>query len=296
MCRVINVLSHKGGCGKSETVLNLAYGLSSKGKKVLVIDCDPQSNVTSILLSEAPLQESESTLFLQNYEEQLNSSPASNGFLSAINALKDYVEMHRTTFDIHHVLEGQCSARDAIYGTRYTNLDILPSGTELSLTDYQLKNRSLEPYRALRSAIQQISGDYDVILIDNQPFKNALTFNTIASCTNPNDLIVIPMKINRGGLEGTYETIATTMEWLNSERLPLDIKILATMTNRNKIDRTWIDALQTAFGEQMFRSTIRYQAKPVEEASMKKKILLETIQKGVAEDYWNLVEEVDGIC
>ena len=293
MARVINVLSHKGGCGKSETVLNCAYGLAQKGRRVLVIDCDPQSNVTSILLSEAPLKEGETSQFLEEYNKRIESK---DQLSAAVEALKTYVELHQTKYDNHDVLEQKCDASQAIQETRYKNIDVIPSGTELSMTDYQLKNLALEPYRALRMALAKVQDQYDVILIDNQPFKNALTFNTIASCTHEDDLVIIPMKINRGGLEGTYETIATTMEWLRAEPLPLDFKILATMVNRNKIDQSWIEALKKAFGERMFDSCIRYQAKPVEEASMKKKILLETSKKGVAEDYQNLVKELDALC
>lgn len=287
MCRVINVLSHKGGCGKSETVLNLAYGLHAKGKRVLVIDCDPQSNVTSILTAESSLTTGDSNQLLENYRARTET-----GFMAALAALGEYVQSHRDSRDIHDVKEGNCSSEEAICRTKYENVDIIPSGIELSMTDYQLKNRSLDPYRALRSGIQQVKDAYDYVIIDNQPFKNALTFNTIASCTEENDLIIIPTKINRGGLEGTYETIMTTMEWLKTDRLPLDIKILATMVNRNKLEKTWIDTLSELFGDKMFRATIRYQAKPVEEASLKKSILLENMTSGVAQDYQALVDEL----
>lgn len=293
MSKVIVVLSHKGGCGKSETVLNLAYGLAQKGKKVLVVDGDPQCNITSILMSEVPLSESESNVFLNEYV-QLQAEQSQ--FLAAYQALKKYVEMNRVNYDIHHVLEGECRVDEAIYPTRYENIDIIPSGTELSMTDYQLKNKSLEPYRALRMALDKVRDQYDVILMDNQPFKNALTFNAIAACVREGDMILIPTKINRGGLEGTYETMETIMEWLRSESLPLDIRLLATMVNRNNIDKSWIDALREAFGNRMFQTTIRYQAKPVEDASMRKRILLETYKKGVAEDYMNLVNELDAFC
>lgn len=293
MSKVIVVLSHKGGCGKSETVLNLAYGLAQKGKKVLVVDGDPQCNITSILMSEVPLSESESNVFLNEYVQlQVEQSQ----FLAAYQALKKYVEMNRVNYDIHHVLEGECRVDEAIYPTRYENIDIIPSGTELSMTDYQLKNKSLEPYRALRMALDKVRDQYDVILMDNQPFKNALTFNAIAACVREGDMILIPTKINRGGLEGTYETMETIMEWLRSESLPLDIRLLATMVNRNNIDKSWIEALREAFGNRMFQTTIRYQAKPVEDASMRKRILLETYKKGVAEDYMNLVNELDAFC
>lgn len=292
MSKVIVVLSHKGGCGKSETVLNLAYGLAQKGKKVLVVDGDPQCNVTSILMSELPLSASESDFFLNEYTQL---QPEQSQFLAAYQALKKYVEMNRVNYDIHHVLEGECPVEEAIYSTRYENIDIIPSGTELSMTDYQLKNKSLEPYRALRMALDKVRDQYDVILMDNQPFKNALTFNAIAACVREGDMVLIPTKINRGGLEGTYETMETIMEWLRSESLPLDIRLLATMVNRNNIDKSWIEALRKAFGNRMFQTTIRYQAKPVEDASMRKRILLEAYKKGVAEDYQSLVNELDAL-
>lgn len=292
MSKVIVVLSHKGGCGKSETVLNLAYGLAQKGKKVLVVDGDPQCNVTSILMSELPLSASESDFFLNEYTQL---QPEQSQFLAAYQALKKYVEMNRVNYDIHHVLEGECPVEEAIYSTRYENIDIIPSGTELSMTDYQLKNKSLEPYRALRVALDKVRDQYDVILMDNQPFKNALTFNAIAACVREGDMVLIPTKINRGGLEGTYETMETIMEWLRSESLPLDIRLLATMVNRNNIDKSWIEALRKAFGNRMFQTTIRYQAKPVEDASMRKRILLEAYKKGVAEDYQSLVNELDAL-
>lgn len=292
MSKVIVVLSHKGGCGKSETVLNLAYGLAQKGKNVLVVDGDPQCNVTSILMSELPLSASESDFFLNEYTQ---FQPEQSQFLAAYQALKKYVEMNRVNYDIHHVLEGECPVEEAIYSTRYENIDIIPSGTELSMTDYQLKNKSLEPYRALRMALDKVRDQYDVILMDNQPFKNALTFNAIAACVREGDMVLIPTKINRGGLEGTYETMETIMEWLRSESLPLDIRLLATMVNRNNIDKSWIEALRKAFGDRMFQTTIRYQAKPVEDASMRKRILLEAYKKGVAEDYQSLVNELDAL-
>ena len=46
MAKVISILMNKGGVSKTETSLNLAYGLSVKGKKVLLIDMDPSSNAT----------------------------------------------------------------------------------------------------------------------------------------------------------------------------------------------------------------------------------------------------------
>ncbi|WP_369525409.1 ParA family protein, partial [Faecalibaculum rodentium] len=62
--------------------------------------------------------------------------------------------------------------------------------------------------------------------------------------------------------------------------------------NRNKLEKTWIETLSELFGDRMFQTTIRYQAKPVEEASLKKSILLEDMTSGVAQDYQALVDEL----
>lgn len=291
MAKVISFVALKGGVSKSESCLNLAYGLNRLGNKVLVVDVDPQCNTTNILTADEPLKDGDASKFL----EIINSKKkeATPSFDEAFRSLKEYVDMTRRNYDVHHVIEKECDVKDAIIHTRYDGMDLVPSGQGLSLTDMKLKSAFLDPYRSLRTALDAVRDDYDYIIIDNQPFKNALTINSIAACSREGDMVVIPVKFNRGGLEGTYETISTIMEWLRTERLPLDVRILATMLNRNKIDKSWTDVMKYAFGDKMFNTTIRYQAKPIEEASLKKKILLETTNKGVGEDYWNLVKEVN---
>ena len=54
--KILNVITQKGGTGKSETVKNLAYGLSSKGLKTLVVDLDPQANTSATILKLQKLQ------------------------------------------------------------------------------------------------------------------------------------------------------------------------------------------------------------------------------------------------
>ncbi|WP_300937601.1 AAA family ATPase, partial [Faecalibaculum rodentium] len=68
-------------------MLNLAYGLHAKGKRVLVIDCDPQSNVTSILTAESSLTTGDSNQLLENYRARTET-----GFMAALAALGEYVQ------------------------------------------------------------------------------------------------------------------------------------------------------------------------------------------------------------
>ena len=91
--KIISVINQKGGVGKTTTVINLAAGLSMKGKKILVIDLDPQGNATTGL-----------------------------GLSNTANS--------ETT--IYSVLNGNKRISDVIQKTRFTNLNLITSNVDLS--------------------------------------------------------------------------------------------------------------------------------------------------------------------
>ena len=294
MAKVISIQAKKGGAGKSETSLNLAYGLASKGKKVLAIDFDPQGNLTDILLGrDQKLSQQGAEEFLQRYDQLVESGM--NTALSAFQALGDFVQKSTFEYDVHKVILKQCDIKDAILHTRIEGLDVLPADNNLATADIELKSQ-MNPANRLRMAIQKIEKDYDYIIIDNQPFENALTYNAMSACYKKGDLIIIPIKINRGGLIGTYDSLSTCFQWLEAyEPLPFTIKFLVTMQNKNNIDKTWVECLKHAFQDSMLNSVIPYQAKPVEEASIRQRILLENdknLKSRVAQQYQAFVEEI----
>lgn len=290
MAKVISIIAKKGGCGKSETAMDLSYGLGCQGKKVLLCDADPQGNTTGIVLGiDQEMNEESVNEFHDLYRSFLTEKE--DAFMAAYKALQKVVEKGHIIHDMHDVLENNCTIKEAIQKTRFSNVDIVPASSQLLMTDLALKS-SMNPSNRLRRAIQEIEDSYDYVIIDNQPFENSLTYNAMAACYKEGDLIIIPTKINRGGLEGTYGTLTTALEWLQVEQLGYDVRILITMTNRNRVDQKWTQALQEAFGEYVFQTTIRYQAKPVQEASLKREILLERSKSGVADDYRKLVEEI----
>ena len=74
--------------------------------------------------------------------------------------------------------------------------------------------------------------------------------------------------------------------------LGFDFKILLTMVNRNKIERSVVEMVKNLYKERCFSTTIRHQAKPITEASLSKSVLLAVSESPVAEDYKTLVNEL----
>jgi chromosome partitioning protein len=139
--RIISVVNEKGGVGKTVTVINLAAGLSLKGKEVLVVDMDPQLNATKGLG--------------YNSEEDAPS-----------------------VYDIIRIGE-PVEAEAAIWKTPWNHLDLLPSHTDLSGIEIELATKIGRENR-LRKALEPIIRRYDVILLDTPPSLSLLTVNVLA--------------------------------------------------------------------------------------------------------------------
>ena len=300
--KIISIVMNKGGTGKTELALNLAYGIASKGKRVLFCDLDPQGNATSILLDlEKELTEKNTA----DFEQLLNKHCANkenSSFVNGVNALNEFVNKLSFDYDICSVLDSKnLNAKElseitkkAIKKSRITNLDILPASKNLSITDMSLKSQMSADLK-LRMALREIKKEYDYVVIDNQPFENALTYNALGACKSDDDLIIIPLKINRGGFEGLASTINSALNYLNIYSSDAQIKMVISMKNNNKTDKTLESLLKNVFEGHIFDTSIRYQAKPIEEASLENKILLEYDKKSkyaVTNEFWNLVDEV----
>lgn len=142
MSEIISIANQKGGVGKTTTAVNLSASLAQKGKKVLLLDIDPQSNATTSL-----------------------------GF-----SRSDY------EFNIYHVLIGTKKLSEVLIKTNIENLSLVPSniglvGIEKEFYNPNKKNREL----VLKEKLKEISKQFDFIIIDSPPALGPITINALSA-------------------------------------------------------------------------------------------------------------------
>lgn len=196
MSKVIAVANQKGGVGKSSTVMNLGAGLAAAGKRVLMIDLDPQASLTISLGYREP--------------DKLEISVA-----DIISAIVNDTELP-DNLGVIHVSE---------------SMDLLPSNIELSAVEVSMVN-AMSRELVLGYYIRKIRERYDFVLIDCMPSLGILTINALAAADSvlvPVQAAYLPVK----GLQQLIKTIYTVKRRLNSD---LAIEgILFTMVDRRTL-------------------------------------------------------------
>ena len=195
--KIISVINQKGGVGKTTTVINLAAGLSMKGKKVLVIDLDPQGNATTGL--------------------GLSNNSNSN-----------------TT--IYNVLNGNMNISEVIQPTEFENLDLVTSNVDLSGLEVETAGDSRRAFKLkdeLALILNDSSVSYDYILIDCPPSLSLLTIMALVA----SDALVVPLQTEFFALDGLTQLIKTIDRIKSNLNPSLEIRgILLTMFDkRNKL-------------------------------------------------------------
>jgi len=143
MAQVITIANRKGGVGKTTTTLNLAYSLKELGKKILVIDLDPQANLTRC--------------FDVGNSENIKTV---GHLLTA--------ELEEESYSVEE------------YILSYDEMDIIPSSIFLSAVETQMRSETGSE-RILSEIINQIREHYDYILIDTSPSLNILNINALCA-------------------------------------------------------------------------------------------------------------------
>ncbi|MDY2941583.1 MAG: AAA family ATPase [Varibaculum sp.] len=139
--RIIAMCNQKGGVGKTTTSINLASSLAEYGRRVLIVDFDPQGAASAGL---------------------------------GVNAN----ELDRTVYNL--LIDSKIDIHEVIQPTAVENLDLVPANIDLSAAEVQLVNEVAREM-ALSRTLRPVWGEYDVIIIDCQPSLGLLTVNALTA-------------------------------------------------------------------------------------------------------------------
>ena len=216
MGKTIAIANQKGGVGKTTTSINLSAALAEKGKKVLVIDTDPQGNTTS-------------------------------GFGLDKNELEN---------TIYELMIGECKTNDAIIKNvveEIDGVDIIPSNVNLAAVEIELIDAEQKEF-ILREAINTVKDDYDYIVIDCPPSLSMLTVNAMTTANTV--LVPIQCEYYAlEGLSQLVHTVNLVKDRLNPE-LEMEGVVFTMFDSRTNLSLQVVENVKEHIQENVYKTII----------------------------------------
>lgn len=216
---IIGIANQKGGVGKTTTAVSLACGLAEQGRKVLLVDSDPQGNASSSLgVNRAELD------------------------FSLYDALIDERPLNEVTLD---------SGRPNLY--------LVPAKVELAGAEAELSAAShngsgVQPAFRLKAALDQVVDQYEFILIDCPPTLGQLTINALCAA----DRVIIPIQCEYLALEGLTQlknTIDLIVSNLNPKLQIFGI-VMTMYDGRTRLALDVVEEVKQYFPQQIFNTVV----------------------------------------
>jgi chromosome partitioning protein len=253
MSRIVAVANQKGGVGKTTTAINLAASLATAGRQVLLVDIDPQSNLTSGV-------------------GHKGKAPAG-----------------RTIYDALTASETDTDARRFIAATSVDRLQLIPADANLTGAEIELVTLSAREER-LRTLLTPLRPDFDYIFIDCPPSLGLLTLNALVAADAV--LIPLHCEYfaleGLADLVGTMRRVRAAFNPL----LDIEGVLLTMFDERTNLGQQVANEVRQFFKEKVFRTVIPRNVRLGEAPSHGMPVILYDPKSRGAEAYTALAREV----
>ena len=226
--RTIAIINQKGGCGKTTVSINLSSALASRGYRTLLVDMDPQSHCA---------------VGLAVPEEQIEQS------------VYDILVSHA---------RGEPIRLSEILWQITDGLELAPASIDLAAFEQQMSG-VIDRENCLRAVLEQVSKEYDYVIIDCPPSVGLLTFNAIRASTD----VVVPVETGYFSLHGLSKQLDTLNVLCKQCSQEINVMVLASMYDiRTKMGREILGELRKHFSRRMFKTVVNFNTKLKEAASL----------------------------